>query len=160
MESRVSKALRIENELPSRFAERVGIDYANHVGLEHKKTNGQFFTPIEIADLMADLVDADGEHLSILDPGCGTAILSCSLIESLARRNDNLKSIELTLFEIDGELVPFIKNVMTSLKNWLLISHNISFSYLLKQEDFALSNAQYLDSNHNLFFGTPEDMTS
>ena len=39
-------------ELPSRFADRLGLDYAKSVGQEHKKLNGQFFTPVEIAVLM------------------------------------------------------------------------------------------------------------
>lgn len=155
MGSRVNKALQTESALPSRLAERLGIDYANQAGLDHKKANGQFFTPIEIADIMGDLVESERDHLRILDPGCGTAILSCSLIEALVRKNNKLSSIELVLFEIDAQLIPVINAVMTELEAWLRI-HKVSFSYALKQRDFVLNNAQYLDSNHNLFFGIPD----
>jgi adenine-specific DNA-methyltransferase len=147
--------IAIGNELPSHFAERIGAAYAKQVDLEHKKTNGQFFTPFEIAQLMADLIDSKHEHVKILDPGCGTAILSCSLIESIAKKNNNLKVIELTLFEIDEQLFPLIQDVMNFLKAWLK-KINISFTYSLKQADFVLSNAKHLDYNHNLFFAIPE----
>ena len=39
----------IANELPSHFADRLGIYYASTVNQEHKKENGQFFTPVPIA---------------------------------------------------------------------------------------------------------------
>lgn len=155
MEGRETNGVKTEGELPSQVAERIGVNYANQAGLEHKKTNGQFFTPIQIAELMADLVDSNSEHLRILDPGCGTAILSCSLIESLVKKNSRLSSIVLVLFEIDEQLTPSIKEIMIFLEGWLK-SHKVSFSYSLKREDFVLSNAQYLDGNHNLFFGIPD----
>ena len=43
------------NELPSHFADRVGQLYAKTVTTQHKKDNGQFFTPTEIAHFMAGL---------------------------------------------------------------------------------------------------------
>src|SRR5690554_7864652 len=73
----------IEQELPSYFADRVGAAYASSVSQQHKKENGQFFTPIEIAGLMASYSDFDGDSIRILDPGCGSAVLSCALIENL-----------------------------------------------------------------------------
>ena len=42
----------LENELPSNYADRLGIYYAKQVTQKHKKDNGQFFTPIPIACLM------------------------------------------------------------------------------------------------------------
>ena len=40
---------QITNELPSHYAGRLGLSYAKSVNQEHKKINGQFFTPVEIA---------------------------------------------------------------------------------------------------------------
>ncbi|MGB3007967.1 MAG: N-6 DNA methylase, partial [Chitinophagaceae bacterium] len=79
------------NELPSQFADRVGQIYAKTVTTQHKKDNGQFLTPTEIAHFMAGLTKQTKDKFKILDPGCGTAILSSSLIETLAKQNDHLK---------------------------------------------------------------------
>lgn len=40
-------------ELPSEYADRLGIFYTQQVTTKHKKDNGQFFTPTAIARLMA-----------------------------------------------------------------------------------------------------------
>jgi adenine-specific DNA-methyltransferase len=58
----------IVQELPSRFADRLGVVYATSVSQQHKKVYGQFFTPIEIAVLMASYSDFVGDSVRILDP--------------------------------------------------------------------------------------------
>ena len=63
-------------EIPSRYADRLGEEYAATVTSEEKKTKGQFFTPISIANFMASLANAKSREISILDPGCGTGILA------------------------------------------------------------------------------------
>ena len=68
-------------ELPSQYADSLGVQYAKQVTLKHKKDNGQFFTPIPIASLMASLCSVEKKRIRILVPGCGTAILTCYLIE-------------------------------------------------------------------------------
>jgi adenine-specific DNA-methyltransferase len=96
----------IEQELPSQFADRLGVAYASSVNQQHKKENGQFFTPIDIASLMGSYSEFDGNSVRILDPGCGSAVLSCALVEHLANTNKKLKAIELVAYEIDSELIP------------------------------------------------------
>ena len=71
---------------PSECAGKIGYDYASLTYSEHKKKNGQFLTPI-ISDFMGNLAQLKKSGISILDPGCGTAILSCSLIEKLAQNS-------------------------------------------------------------------------
>ena len=41
-----------KNESPTSFAERLGEAYADSVSKDHKKKNGQFFTPKEIAQFL------------------------------------------------------------------------------------------------------------
>jgi len=82
----MSKIVNIEpfnQELPSDFADRLGVYYTQQVTTAHKKTNGQFFTPTPIARLLSSFCDISKTKIRILDPGCGTAILSCVLIEHL-----------------------------------------------------------------------------
>ena len=106
----------IANELPSCFADRLGIYYSKLVNQEHKKENGQFFTPVEIATLMGSFSKSSDSSLRILDPGCGTAILTCALIEHLAN-NNNLQSIEFVAHEkTDNDLIPLSKRSLEYLK--------------------------------------------
>ena len=139
----------IANELPSHFADRLGIYYASLVNQEHKKEKGQFFTPCEIAKLMGSFANSSDTSLSILDPGCGTAILSCTLIEHLVS-NKNLKSIELLIYETDNDLIPLSKKSLIYLKEWLQ-SKEIDFNYLINTKDFVLENASCLSETENLF---------
>ncbi len=139
----------ILNELPSHFADRLGIYYSTLVNQEHKKEKGQFFTPMEIATLMGSFAKAPQASLRILDPGCGTAILTCALVEHLVSYKI-LKTIELVVYETDKDLVPLSKKSLEYLKGWLK-SKNIDFYYLIDTNDFVLENAMCLSENGNLF---------
>ena len=85
---------KITGELPSHYADRLGVNYAKSVNQEHKKTNGQFFTPVEIAGLMGSFAESGESSLRILDPGCGTTILTCALLESIVQNNSKLKEVD------------------------------------------------------------------
>jgi adenine-specific DNA-methyltransferase len=146
----VEKILPIDRELPVDYADRIGLSYSIFASQSHKKSNGQFLTPSPIARFMGKLAQSDKSHISILDPGCGTAILSCAIIENLASSSSDLKSINLDAYEIDNEILLFTINVLNFLKDWLS-KKNISFQYNLIQEDFILKNANVLKSDISLF---------
>jgi N-6 DNA Methylase. len=74
----------IIGERPSQFAERAGQAYAASSIQKDKKHKGQFFTPLSISEFMGRLATPSRKKdISVLDPGCGLAILSCALIEHL-----------------------------------------------------------------------------
>ena len=139
----------LANELPSHYADRLGTYYTSLVNQEHKKENGQYFTPVEIAALMGSFSNYSNTSLRILDPGCGTAILTCALAEHLAT-NRNLKSINLVVYETDTALIPFSEQSLNYLKVWLQ-SKDVDFHYTLNTNDFILENANCLSENGNLF---------
>lgn len=141
----------LTNELPSHFADRVGQVYAKSVTTQHKKDNGQFFTPTEIAHFMAGLTKQTQDKLKILDPGCGTAILSSSLIETLAKRNDNLKEIELIVYETDKDILPYTQATLDYLGKWLK-KNKIKFITTLDTNDFVLENKECFEQSATLFF--------
>jgi len=98
----MSSTINIEpfkTELPSDYADRVGIYYTQQVSLKHKKDNGQFFTPLPIARLMSSYSDITNRAIKMLDPGCGTAILTCSLIEHIVKTKSNIEIIDLVAYE-------------------------------------------------------------
>ncbi len=140
----------IQNELPSQFADRLGILYASSVSQQHKKENGQFFTPVKIASLMATYSEFEGEFLRILDPGCGSLVLSCALIEHIVNFNKGLKTIELVAYEMDSELIPVSKQSLDYLEKWVT-KQDISIKIKLHKEDFILHNAEYFQETYDLF---------
>lgn len=144
------KILPIDSELPVDYADRIGLSYSVFVTQNHKKNKGQFLTPSPIARFMGKQAKSDKSQISILDPGCGTAILSCAIIEYLAASNTNLKSINLDAYEIDNEILPFTTDVLNFLKDWLS-DKGILFQFNLIQEDFILKNANVLKSEISLF---------
>lgn len=141
---------KIAAELPSHYADRLGLGYAKSVNQEHKKINGQFFTPVEIAGLMGTFAESGESSLRILDPGCGTAILTCALIESLVRKNNKLKDVDLTVYETDTALIPYTNESLDYLRSWLK-EKNIELKISIHTNDFILENADCLTDNGNLF---------
>ena len=147
----MSASLNIEptkDELPSKFADRLGIYYAHSVTTKHKKDNGQFFTPTEIAQLMASYCGLTRDKVRILDPGCGTAILTCALVEHLVKAYGNIKVIDLVAYETDPEIISYSQKSLTYLKQWLL-EKDIKLQYLLHIHDFIKDNACALKENYN-----------
>lgn len=149
------KILPEPDELPSQFADRIGLEYSQLLKQTHKKERGQFFTPIGIAEFMASLHDFKSTHLRILDPGCGTGILTCSLVENMIDNNTDLLSIDLVAYETDVELKSRCLEVLKYLKEWLEEKH-ISFNYYLCVHDFVLDNSETLNNTNNIFLKNKE----
>lgn len=140
----------IEQEFPSHFADRLGAVYASSVNQQHKKENGQFFTPVEIAGLMASYSEFDGDSIRILDPGCGSSVLSCTLIEHLTNCNKNLNTIELVAYETDVELIPISEHSLNYLEKWGS-QQGINIKTKLYTEDFILHNYDCFKEIGDLF---------
>jgi len=138
-----------KNELPHHYADRLGAEYTGIVSINHKKVNGQFFTPTDIAKFMASLAIPASGKLQILDPGCGTGILSIALIEELISRGKKITTIELAAYETDLHLKPFTEAALSYLKKWLA-AKGIVFHFTINTEDFILSNINKL-TNASLF---------
>jgi adenine-specific DNA-methyltransferase len=140
----------IEHEFPSHFADRLGVAYASSVTQQHKKENGQFFTPVEIAELMASYSDFDGNSIRILDPGCGSAVLSCALIEHIVTNNKILGNVELVAYETDSELIPISERALDYLEKWGNLQ-GINIKTKLHTEDFILHNSDCFKETGDLF---------
>lgn len=137
-------------ELPSDFADRLGIYYTQQVSIFHKKVNGQFFTPPPIARLLASFCDLSKTKVKILDPGCGTTILSCALMEHLVETTSGIEKIDLVAYETDLELIPYAQKALDYISEWLFCNNAIQFSYTLRTTDFVLENASVLKDSRLL----------
>jgi len=131
-------------ELPSGYADYLGLYYTSKVSEEHKKNLGQFFTPIEIAKFMAEFCSHRKSRVRILDPGCGLGILSCALTEIIAN-NKEVKEVELVAFETDLEIIHLAERSFSYLREWL-VKKNIIFTYFLCANDFILHNSAVLEN--------------
>jgi adenine-specific DNA-methyltransferase len=99
---------------------------------------------------MAGYYKGKNDKIRILDPGCGTAILSCALIESILKMQQSVHEIELTVYESDNELIPYTEVSLNYLKKWLH-GFNLKFIYALYGDDFVLSNSNTLENqNRNI----------
>jgi adenine-specific DNA-methyltransferase len=132
------------NEQPSVYADRLGTAYTKTVSQTFKKNNGQFFTPQTIAHFMGSLTSSNKNQIDILDPGCGTAILTCGLVENLVEKNPNIEVINLVAYETDSNLISLSEKSLSYLKNWLF-NKRISFQYTICVHDFIMEHYDCLN---------------
>ncbi|MBN2272048.1 MAG: Eco57I restriction-modification methylase domain-containing protein [Sedimentisphaerales bacterium] len=134
-----------ENALrPVVYAHNLAQKYIEGTPVEHRKKNGQYFTPPEVADFMADLAEVNGRSaIRVLDPGAGTGILSCAVCERLGQIQ-GLSEIELDVYETDPCLLAMLDEVLAHLTSWL-DRHGVSLKCRVLAEDFALSAAELAD---------------
>lgn len=146
---RQSEALD-NNGRPSSFAERLGCSYASESMQKDKKSKGQFFTPLAIADFMGSLASSmNKSEVTVLDPGCGSAILSCALIEHIASFKI-VRRIVLDVYDTDIRLLSLTEKALRYLADWLKYKE-IELCYSIHSEDFILDNKQVLASEVLLF---------
>ena len=140
----------IIGERPSQFAERAGQAYAASSIQKDKKHKGQFFTPLSISEFMGRLATPSRKKdISVLDPGCGLAILSCALIEHLVEA-ETPEHINLSLFETDKRVIPLTEDVLSYLKAWCE-ERKVKLDYQLNESDFVLEKCDCLDGADTIF---------
>lgn len=140
----------VRNEFPSTYADRLGQIYSARITTHSKKSKGQFFTPLETAKFMASFYSSDRSTIKILDPGCGTCILSCALIEKIVGNNNKVKKILLDIYESDIDLLEYINYSLIYLKKWLL-KFNIKLLYQIYSSDFIIENKDCYLSSPTIF---------
>ncbi len=76
-----------------------------------KSTLGQFFTPHPISLYMASLFHKIEGDISLLDPGCGSGLLTAAFVDESLRRK-KINSINIDAFDIDSAIQPFIDETL------------------------------------------------
>jgi len=115
------------------------------IGDTHKEKFAQYLTPIEIASFMAKIsmrYFKPNNEISVLDPGAGTGILSCSLVEELLKNGkpalQSKPCINLDAYEIDASIINELElsyKTLTSTKD---------IRYHIHQKDFITDVASDL----------------
>ena len=84
---------------------------------EDRADLGQFFTPIAVARIMADLPRLPREGvLRVLDPGAGSGVLSAAVVERARREAPGLR-VEVTAVEVDGRLHGVLSETLSDLES-------------------------------------------
>jgi adenine-specific DNA-methyltransferase len=69
---------------PSEYAAELHAAYCRTASEDVRRDLGQYFTPVAVARLMAELgSETNAEELRILEPGSGAAVLTAALCEAL-----------------------------------------------------------------------------
>lgn len=133
--------------------EKESFSYSLDSPISRKKELGQFFTDSSVANYMSGLFsfkkDID-KRLKVLDCGAGHGILAIALLYRLVTKG--YKVIELTLYEIDVEILRYLDD---NLKSFQKYHSSIEFSYTIIRENFILDDCSdrfdYIISNPPYF---------
>lgn len=144
-----SPPINISSYSPSEYADKLGWTYASSRSSEFRKKYGQYMTPVAVARFMAQLFDSKSDDITILDPGAGTGVLNCAILENLANSNNHPQKIKLVVYEIDTEIIPYLEKALEYSKKWLK-RKNVSFTYRIVPKDFILANSESFNSDGTL----------
>ena len=65
------------------FASALTKKYIKNINLAEKKKDGQVFTPLEIANYMASMIELPKSDFTLIDPGAGTGILLAAVCDRI-----------------------------------------------------------------------------
>ena len=126
---------------PADYAAELQARYGRNANDEDRRELGQYFTPVKVARLMAELVsDTTSEELRILEPGSGAAVLTAALCEALPA---TVKSIHIDAFELHPELAALCEETLRFTESWLE-ERGTACSFTVHRKDFVLENASCL----------------
>lgn len=104
---------------------------------------GQFLTPLPTAKLMSSMFGELGDDVRILDPGAGIGTLFTAAIEELCGRKSPPKTIHVVAYEIDAELLPYLRRTARICEHYCQ-SIGIRFTSEIRSCDFIADAADRL----------------
>lgn len=109
---------------------------------------GQFFTPADVASLMADMIKdrKDTQTLRILDPGSGNGILIAAALAKIVESANKPKEIIATAWELDDEVIPNLDRTLNRCRT-VCNAHGISFISDRRRGDFIKDATTVLNAS-------------
>ncbi len=108
----------------------------NGVSKTHRKSLGQFFTPIEVVQQMLQPLDSLPDRVRILDPGAGAGILSAAVFTQLLSSNHpKTREIEFVAYEVDPRVLPYLRKTLEMCAT-LSARYSINFKSTIHIVDF------------------------
>lgn len=128
-------------------AERRRVNALEVIGYDNLDVNEQFFTPLKVAQIMADILVADSSNLEevrLLDPGAGTGILTVAVIDRLKQCSPNA-DIKVVVVEKDPLLLGALEE---TLSDTALAYEGVSY-------EIVNDNFLYWATESDTLFGDP-----
>lgn len=121
-------------------------------GRRRQQEIGQFLTATSVADFMASMFGPLPRTLSFLDAGAGAGALTCAFISRCCERNDEVRAIEATLYELDQGIVGALQATMRECESRCERA-GIRFTFTIHSSDFIQEMSTRLRGD--LFGATP-----
>ena len=97
-------------------------------------------TPVGVARYMARrcLPDETLPEVRVLDPAAGSGVLAAAVVEELLQRENPPKGVKVTLYELDGRLLPQLRELAAVMRARAK-ERGVMLSVSIRQWDFLLS---------------------
>jgi adenine-specific DNA-methyltransferase len=96
---------------------------------------GQFLTPVPVAAFMASLFGPLPGMVRLLDAGAGAGALTAAFVSRLCKRNDGVRAVEATLYELDPLIQDALSGTMQDCQR-VCAQAGIRFKFSIHATDF------------------------
>lgn len=96
---------------------------------------GQFLTATPVADFMASMFGPLPRTVRLLDAGAGTGSLTTAFVSRLCEKEEAVRAIEATLYELDVEILDVLASTMHECER-LCSDAGIRFTFTIHSADF------------------------
>lgn len=111
---------------------------------------GQFLTPAPVAEFMASMFGPLPRTVRLLDAGAGAGSLTAAFVSKCCEKRDDVRFIEATLYELDGEILEALSATMHECEHRCSRA-GIRFTFTIQSGDFIQEMSARLAGN---LFGT------
>jgi adenine-specific DNA-methyltransferase len=107
--------------------------------IEHPRSRqeelGQFLTAAPVADFMASMFGPLPRTVRLLDAGAGAGSLTAAFVSRLCEKNEGVRAIEATLYELDPEILDALSATMQECRH-RCAEAGIRFTFTIHSADF------------------------
>ncbi len=140
---KVESVARALAELPDR-TESAGRAVQASVGSTHKAQFGQFFTPPEVAHVLARLSSLRRDTIRFLDAGAGAGALTAAWLSEVCRRATRPRKIHVVAFEVDERLHTTLRQTLDTCAE-AAGNAGIQLDYVIRGDDFIAAGVNVLE---------------
>ena len=121
--------------------EAIRSEAAERILPEQRQDLGQVFTPVPVAQLLAEsFADWSGD-VDLIDGGAGAGTLGAAAALCALANPDRPRSVRITAWEIDAEMVRYAERSLTLVADYFG-SAGVPFEFELRNEDFICAAAR------------------
>jgi adenine-specific DNA-methyltransferase len=94
-----------ERETLTELVDLFRLDAGRKIDAEHRAKHGQYFTPSNVAQLMASMFETRPSTIRLLDAGAGVGSLTTAFIAEVLNWEMPPQEISVTAYETDSHLI-------------------------------------------------------